>query len=399
MKRQLKVCFLADGHSLYDDRLYWKEALSMHKRGFDVYIIIADDVDENGVTEHGITYYKVQRTRYSSNKLINFALKKINYKTYDKIVSIAKSIQADVYHVHDDKLNDLIHEIKNFSFKPKLIYDSREPIDKNMKMKMGNKGFKNYVLNKYADYLQKKEYRKVIFYDYVLTVDDGLKKRFLKYTAVKNIEVIYNYTNQITDRKTSAISDKVYDAIYCGGITVERGYYTILKSTKLIVADNPEYKVLLLGVIYENELKDHLKEFIKENKLEKNLVWIDYVRFDEVSNYYNQSKIGLNILHPFDAFEDIIQIKLFEYMNFGLPIITSNFGEMQNYVLDNEVGISVNPFDEKELAESILNLLSDTGKYNSYSENGIKAIDEKFNWLLMESKLYSIYDELLKDRN
>lgn len=398
MKKK-KVCFLADGHSLYDDRLYWKEALSMKKNGYEVYVVVADEVDDQGVTEHGITYYKVKRRRYSSNKILNFLLKKINNKTYKKIVDIAKTIEADVYHVHDDKLNDLIQEIKKFAHRPKLVYDSREPIDKNMKMNNFDNGFKNYLFHKYADYLQKKEYKKVLLYDYILTVDDGLKKRFQKHSNPNKIEVVYNFTNQIPQRQNLPYAEKIYDAIYCGGITEERGFYIILKSTKLVVDRNPSYKVLLLGVMYEDELKVYFKNFVKENNLEKNLIWIDFVRFDEVNNYYNQSKIGLNILHPFDAFEDIIQIKLFEYMNFGLPIITSNFGEMQNYVLDNEVGVAVNPFDENELTDAILNLLSDHEKHKFYSENGMKAVDEKFNWNLMEEKLVSIYDQLLKDRN
>lgn len=398
MKKK-KVCFLADGHSLYDDRLYWKEVLSMKKNGYEVYIIVADEVDEQGVTEHGITYYKVKRRRYSSNKILNFLLKKINNKTYKKIVDIAKTIEADVYHVHDDKLNDLIQKIKKFPHRPKLIYDSREPIDKNMKMNNFDNGFKNYLFHKYADYLQKKEYKKVLLYDYILTVDDGLKKRFQKHSNPNKIEVVYNFTNQIPQRQNLPYAEKIYDAIYCGGITEERGFHTILKSTKFVVKKKADYKVLLLGVMYEDELKVYFKNFVKEHELEKNLIWIDFVRFDEVSNYYNQSKIGLNILHPFDAFEDIIQIKLFEYMNFGLPIITSNFGEMQNYVLDNEVGVAVNPFDENELAETILNLLSDQKKLKLYSENGMKAVDEKFNWSLMEEKLILIYDELLKDQN
>lgn len=399
MKKQLKVCFISDGHSLYDDRMYWKEALSLQKRGYKVYIVLADEISETGVTEQGIEFYKVKRVSYSTQKLINYPLKRIYYKTHAEMQKIAAFIAADVYHVQDDKPNNFIQNIKKLPHQPKLIYDAREPIDNNLKLFKKGKGIKKFLLDGFADYLQWKEYRKSKLYDLIITVDDGLKNRFLKHTDNKNIEVVYNFTNQAGDRQTVEYSAKEYDAIYCGGISIERGFYTILKSTKLIIDKRPNYKVLLLGNIFEQALKDDLKKFITENKLEKNLIWIDSVRFDQVSNYYNQSKIGINILHPHAAFRDIIQIKLFEYMNFGLPIITSNFGEMQNYVLNNKVGISINPFNEQELADAVLELLSNRNKYELFSKNGISAVDEKYNWSLMDEKLALLYDKILNKDN
>lgn len=398
MTKGLKICFISDGHSLYDDRMYWKQALSLQNNGYLVSMIVAADTDEKGTTEHGIEYYKVKRTSYSTNKIINFLLKKVYYLTHDKMLRIAESVQADVYHVQDYKPNDFIQKVKKLSHKPKLIYDAREPIDNNLKLFTKGNSLKSKFFSQYADYLQKKEYRKAKLYDLILTVDDGLKRRFVENVKNKKIEVIYNYTNQIGDRRQIEFKDKKFDAIYCGGISEVRGFYTIVKSTKLITEKKPDYKLLLLGNIFEQDLEDYLKEFIAENKLEENLIWIDHVRFDEVSNYYNQSKIGLNILYPFNAFQDIIQIKLFEYMNFGLPIITSNFGEMQRYVLNNNVGLSIDPFDEKQLAEAVLTLLSDKEKYMLFSENAIKAVDEKYNWGLMEKKLYLLYEELLNKK-
>ncbi len=397
MTRKEKICFVSDGHSLYDDRMYWKQALSLKKHGYDVSIVVAGETDENGTTEHGVEYFKVKRIRLFQNNFFNSFIKLFYYPTHLKMVKIAKQIKADLYHVPDSKPNSFIHKIKNAAHKPKLVYDVREPIDNNLKLFSKAKGIKKNILYLYADYLQKKEYKKATLYDFVMMVDDGLKRRFQKNSKVKNPEVVYNYTNLITKRKNIPLSERAFDAVYCGVISEERGFFTILKSCKLIVEKKSNYKLLLLGNIFDQKLRDYLKDFISKNGLEKNITWIDYVRFDKVSDYYNQSRIGLNILYPSDAFRDIIQIKLFEYMNFGLPIITSNFGEMQNYVLDNEVGTSLNPFDEKALSEAVLELLSNPEKMDRFSRNGMAVVDERFNWDLMEKKLLGIYANLLKD--
>lgn len=398
MNPSLKVCFMADGHSLYDDRMYWKEALSLQKKGCKVTILLASEEDEQGVTEHGIEYFKVKRVSYSKKKIINYPLKKIYYRTHDEMWKIARSVRADVYHVHDYRINSFIQKIKCLPHRPKLVYDAREPVGDNFKFFHKASFLKKKFIDYFADYLQQDEYRKVGHYDLILTVDNGLKRRFLKNLKNKRVEVLYNYTNQSGERKNIGYGNKDFDAIYCGGISEVRGFYPLLNSTRLIVREKHDYKLLLLGNIFEQELRDYLKNFIYEHKLEHNLIWIDSVRFDQVSDYYNRSRIGLNILYPSDAFKDIIQIKLFEYMNFGLPIVTSNFGEMQNYVLDNQVGMAVDPFDEKQLAGAILELLTDRDKYSLYSENGKKAVDDKYNWKLMEQQLFSWYEELINEK-
>lgn len=397
MDRKKKICFVSDGHQLYDDRMYWKQALSLKKNGYDVSMVVADREDESGVTEHGIPFRKVKRTKFSEISLLNRFIKLFYYPTHRAMAKYAIDFEADLYHVPDSRPNRFIQKLKNSPHRPKLLYDAREPIDNNLKLFVKAKGFKKKLLHFYADYMQKVEYKKVELYDAVITVDDGLKRRFLENSKAKKVEVVYNYTNLKDKRKNLPFSEREFDAIYCGAISEERGFYPILKSTKQIIKKFPEYKVLLLGNIFDPKLKDYLSEFISENHLQKNIIWMNHLRFDKVSDYYNQSKIGLNILYPSDAFREIIQIKLFEYMNFGMPIVTSNFGEMQNYVLNNHTGLSVNPFDEKELAEAIMNLLSQPEKMEELGRNGIHAVDEKFNWDEMERKLLLIYDSLLTD--
>lgn len=399
MNKKKKICFLSDGHQLFDDRMYWKQALSLKKNGYDVCMVVADKIDESGTTEHGIDYVKVKRIQFFQNRILNALVKFFYYPTHQKMAKMAIQTKADLYHVPDSEPNKFIHKIKKATHKPKLVYDAREPIDNNLKLFSKATGLKKKVLFLYADCLQKREYKKAEIYDFVMMVDHGLKNRFLKNSKVKNPEVVYNYTNLLSKRTNVPLPEREFDAIYCGVISEERGFYTILKSCKLVVAKKKDYKLLLLGNIFDQNLRDYLHDFISQNQLEKNIIWKDHVRFDKVSDFYNQSKIGLNILHPADAFQDIIQIKLFEYMNFGLPIITSNFGEMQHYVLENKVGITVDPFDENALSDAQIFLFSNPDKMEEFGRNGIMAVDERFNWDLMEEKMLGIYENLLRNES
>jgi len=116
-----------------------------------------------------------------------------------------------------------------------------------------------------------------------------------------------------------------------------------------------------------------------------------------ISNYYAQSKIGIGIFHPTRMYHYAIQIKTFEYMAYGLPIICSNFGYIHKFVSESKSGIAVNPLDPNEIANAIEKLLTDQKLYKRYSENGIKAARSKYNWKSEEKKLITIYNTILKD--
>jgi len=389
-----KICFIADGHKLYDDRMYWKEALSAKNNGFDVSIIFVADKDESGISDEGIDYYSVKKIHSSNLLFINKIWKYFNDKTNFKILQIADKLKADIYHLHDYQQHKIVKKLKKLSHNPKVIFDAREPLDLNLIDFSQNKSYlKRIYIKFYATLLQRFEYKMIQHYDYIFTVDHGLYNRFIKNSKVKNITNIYNYTNLNYERNIIPYNEKEYDAIYCGGISRLRGFYPLTNIAKEIAVFNK--KLLLLGKIVDVELKFELEEFIKNNNLENHLIWIDEINYSLISEYYNKSRIGINILLPVDAFQNIMQIKLYEYMNFGLPIICSDFGKMKKIVELNKVGVTVNPYDVKKISEQLIEILNDNEKYNYYSQNGISVVDKEFNWMKMESKIIEIYNKLL----
>jgi glycosyltransferase involved in cell wall biosynthesis len=145
----------------------------------------------------------------------------------------------------------------------------------------------------------------------------------------------------------------------------------------------------------EIDLMKWIEKFIIENKLEKNIIVKETVPYEEIKNYYSKSKIGIALFMPVKTHHIILPIKTFEYMSFGLPIVCSNFGHLAKYVTENDVGEVVNPENIQEIANAILKILNNRELYVRYSENGIKAVKEKYNWKIMENKLVNIYHQLL----
>lgn len=393
-----KVCLLADRHYLYDDRAYWKICLSLKKNGYQVHYLVIGKENGEGVTEEGIHFKLIKQKNFIPQRHFNYLIKKLLpiSDEYKEALNYCAEIKADVYQIEDLRLNRITEKIKNLPHKPKLIYDLREPRDNNLKdIQFRDTLVPKFLTNAYSDYIQRWEYSKSKLFDYIFAVDDGIYYRVKKNVPEIPVELIYNFTNLCESRKSIPIAQRRYDAAYVGNINKIRGGVTAVKSIKKVVEKFPNFKLLLLGKIHEQTIKDEITAYITENRLEKNIVLEGSVPYEKVPEYYNQTKIGLNPLSYAKAHLEIIQIKLFEYMNYGIPIITSDFGYMKKYIEENEVGLTVPPDDESALADAIITLMSDSGLYTKLSENGIRAVDERFNWDEMEKKMLDIYDSLL----
>ena len=397
-KKSKKICLVADKHMVFDDRMYWKQALSLKQAGYEVYCVEIGMNQSESISKEGIYTKQIRRKQYLPTLYLNYWAKRMPFlpTEYDDLVTYVKSIDPDLVMMVDLRLIRVLDRLKKNHPQAKFIYDVQEPRDNNLKdITFKDSSLPKFLTNRYADYIQQWEYRESKKFDYIFLVDDGLYHRFQK--NVPNIpqEIIYNFTNQKNDRECLSIDERTYDTAYVGGITEIRGAKVALEALRILVNDRPNFKMLYLGRIYEDHFKNEIETFVKENDLEDNFIFKEHVPFDQVTTYLNQIKIGLNPLLDRKAHHEIIQIKLFEYMNFGIPIVTSNFGYMKQYTEDNGVGLTIPPNQPQALADAVLRLMNDRNLWKKFSENGEKAVDEKYSWQKMEAKMLTIFDQLL----
>lgn len=396
MKKKIKICFLADKHSLFDDRIYWKMAVSLNKRGFEVHYLLIGNRNEKGITKEGINYEILKLKTFSNNRYLNFVLKRLNpNNNYKRLFKKAATLNADIYHFHDLNINIIGKKIKNLPQSPIVIYDVHDPYSVNIKDYVGGKSNFRWLINLYANYIDSYEKINAKQYDFIITTEENLKNKFNKFLPREKVGVIYNYTYLHNFRKES---EKIYDLIYCGGVTEFRGAIKIIEAIYILKQDIENIKMIFLGRIFSDKLKREMLQLIKKYNLQENIELKNNVPYQDVVRYYNQSKIGLGIFLPIETHKIILPIKLFEYMAMGLPIVASNFGHINNYVLKDKVGITINATKPYEIAKAVKTLLQNKKLYNVFKNNGIIAVEKKYSWSIMEKKLYSIYDKLLETR-
>ena len=70
--KPIRICFLADRHDLYDDRIYWKMAVPLVNKGFQVHYVLIGKEASSGTTSEGVHFKVFKLKTFSENRFLNF---------------------------------------------------------------------------------------------------------------------------------------------------------------------------------------------------------------------------------------------------------------------------------------------------------------------------------------
>ncbi|MEL4455544.1 glycosyltransferase [Lutimonas vermicola] len=397
MSKPIRICFLADRHNLFDDRIYWKMAVPLVKRGYTVHYLLIGGEAASGTTDEGVHFKILKLKTFAPNRFLNFFLKRFNPRNNYRIMfEEAKRLEADIYHFHDLWINRIAVKLKNLRHHPVVFYDAREPYAEDYMSYV--KTHFPLLLRIFASWINSWEKKQSKNYDLIIANENIVQQNFANVVGEERAVVLYNYTDLAADHQEVPLMEKKYDLIYTGAITALRGAFEIVKAVKKVREEIPEVKALFLGNCYPPEFKERLRSFIDSHNLAHHIELAEAVPYPQVAHYYQLSKIGLVLLQRIKTFEISMPIKLFEYMAHGLPVIGSDFGHMKSYIQNDDCGIAVDPTDTEAIAKAVVDLLTNHELYERYSDNGKRVSRERYRWELEFEKLMSYYNKALDAR-
>lgn len=397
MSRKSIICYLADRHDLYDDRIYWKMAVPMVHQGFEVHYLLIGPRDEQGMTKEGVYYTMFKLKSFAENRFVNFLLKRGNPRNnYRRLFSRAKLLEADIYHFHDLWINRLGPKFKKMSHKPLVIYDAREPYAEDYRSYVKSKF--PFIVSFFASWVDRWEKKQASNYDLVIANEDNVRVNFANSIGEEKSIVLYNYADELIAADKNQSEEKKYDLIYCGAVSEVRGAFEMIKGIKHASVALPDVKAVFVGNYYPHTFKEELQGMIDEQGLTAQIELHDPVPYAEVAGFYAQSQIGLVLLKKVPTFELSMPIKIFEYMAHGLPIIASNFGHMKAYIEKDSCGITVDPTNDEEVSAAIVTLLTNKDLFSELSDNGRSAAQSKYKWEFEFEKLLGHYKTKLDAR-
>ncbi|RCW77407.1 glycosyltransferase [Saliterribacillus persicus] len=172
--------------------------------------------------------------------------------------------------------------------------------------------------------------------------------------------------------------------LYQGGVQTGRGLENLVEAF-------PLFKEGTLVFIGDGKIKDKLVSMVKERNLEEKIKFIPKVPLKELPKYTKNAYLGFQVLNNvcFNHYSASSN-KLFEYMMAEVPVVACDFPEIKSVVEENQIGVTIDPHDPKEIAKGVNELLEDPVKRELFSKNCIPA-RKKYNWEREQDNLLNVY--------
>ncbi|WP_251860923.1 glycosyltransferase family 4 protein [Clostridium sp. Marseille-Q2269] len=369
----MKICMLTSGHDVFDNRIYYKEILSLKKLYKDIYLIAPgykDFITNDGIVVKCFPPRKNWRDRIRPMK---------------DMFNIAKSLQADVYHAHEPDSFQVATKLKK-NLNCKIIYDSHEYHPEAFAEHFG---FIKSPMKKLI-YLYEKSLGKKA--DYIITVNKLLVNKFKKYNL--NVELIPNYP-VLKDKEFMKEKVDKPTFIYVGGLRQDRGILKILEAIQLV--EKQKCKYIFVGPFETKEFESRCCKFKEKYLKSEDIVFTGKISHVEVFDYLKKANAGFVILQPDNwRYVNAEPIKLFEYMSSKTAIIGSDFPMVRNIVEESESGLLVEPTSPKDIAKAIERISNNLENTKIMGEKGYLKVKEQYNWLVCQKRLLNIYIKLIK---
>lgn len=217
--------------------------------------------------------------------------------------------------------------------------------------------------------------------------------------GIKNIKIIpHGIDPAVFDvPKNYEIAEKYgleENNILCvGNIDPRKGQHLLVGCMPEILKNHPKTMLLLVGRTFKDYQRGYLKMLkskIEKMGLKRNVAFLNDVSKDELIHLYLLSDV-----FAFPTDYEIFGIVFLEAMAAGLPIISTDRPYIKEILQDGDAGILVKR-EQKEFEEGIISLLDDEGLRKRLSNNGKKAVEEKYHLGEVVNQLWDLYRSLIE---
>ena len=175
--------------------------------------------------------------------------------------------------------------------------------------------------------------------------------------------------------------------IYQGAVNVNRGIEPLVEAMQYI-------KNAQLYIIGDGDIFEKIVQQILDLNLQDKITQLGKIPFEFLPHYTHQADLGVSLEENVGLnYKYALPNKLFDYINAGVPVLTSDLPEMEAVVAKYHVGETISSITPTTIAGKINELLNDNEKLSLYAANCKKA-KEELCWENEEQKLYAFIKEI-----
>jgi glycosyltransferase involved in cell wall biosynthesis len=372
----IKVCHMTSTHPPKDQRIFYKQCVSLAKAGYDVYLV------EQGKTEEvaGVQIVGTQE----ENKGRFYRLLKRPRQVY----KLAKALDADIYQFHDMELLPYGMKLKRQG--KKVVFDYHEDYATRFADSdalPGPKWAKDLIAKLYCWY----ERRSVQRLDAMISVTPHICERLAK--SNPNTVMVTNYPLLDADtwkQETQYNKDSMYVA-FAGQVSETYRLAFITRALQSI-------KDIEFQICGPQRKSDDLEKIQAEDAAHI-VNYLGVLPYMEIPAFFSNSRATVVVpgynSNSGGTIGTLGCNKIYESMLCGVPVICTDYELWKDMINEHRCGICVNPYDEKQLADAVQYILDHPAEAEEMGKNGRKAVLEAYNWNTQERVLLDLYKNIV----
>ena len=187
----------------------------------------------------------------------------------------------------------------------------------------------------------------------IIKIDNGVNTEIYKPNNKDNKDIIFFQSGSICDRKNQL-----------GAIKILTPYLN----------KNKNFKYVYAGGIIDQEYKTKIDNYVKENKIEKQVEYVGEIKpGKELSKYYKQAKVFI-----FPSTAEAFSLVILEAMASGLPVIMNRRAIME---IDEKLNNVVLFYEDEKSFDEIMNkkILKEDERIK-IAKTSRKVAEEKYSW-------------------
>lgn len=278
----------------------------------------------------GVTIHRLPKV--DGSELINAITK--NKKL---VADYVQNLQPDLIHAHDTygiMVKDLtiakVFTVHGFIYGDTLLANGRF----------------RWLRSKLWEYIEKGSWAKQ---PNIISISPYVRERVSSVSSA----TVYDIDNPISDQFFSLERDEKPGTIFTSAVICPRkNSLQLVKAVGLLVAAGYNVQLRIAGSVGDEEYAQEQLQWIAKNNLEQHVHLLGRISTQEVMKELSSASI-----YALTSLEENSPMGIEEAMAVGVPVVTSNRCGMPYMVKNGETGYLVNPFNEKDIADKLKQIL------------------------------------------
>lgn len=237
----------------------------------------------------------------------------------------------------------------------------------------------------------------------IIAISEAVKKSIVLYEKIydSKITVIYNcidldeFKLRLDQDHISSVNQDNTEPVLAmvANFRWEKAHHIFLKSAKIIVAQYPNAKFLLIGDgvgLRGQKLKKEIEALVNVLGISQNVIFMGHRK--NIPELLKKVKIKV-----LPSLSEGMSLAIIEAMALSKPIVATWVGGTPEVVVDGITGLLVPPNDEVALAKAILRILGDRELAYRMGAEGRRRVEEIFDARKIVKKIEAVYQQALKN--